>query len=62
MGDALEKEGLLTRVLADEIDKETPRKDAQGFPVVEPPKEKTDSKERPSKGERKDQAPLRRFG
>lgn len=30
--------------------------DAQGFPVVEPPKEKTDEKERT------DQAPIRRLG
>lgn len=37
---------------------EAPRKDERGFPVVEPPKEKTDTKE----GERKDQAPLRRLG
>jgi hypothetical protein len=35
-----------------------PRKDARGFPVVDPPKEKTDEKE----GERTDQAPLRRLG
>jgi hypothetical protein len=48
--------------MVDPLKKETPRKDAQGFPVVDPPKEKADTKEDPSKGERKDQAPLRRFG
>lgn len=32
--------------------------DADGHPVVDPPKEKTDAKD----GERKDQAPLRRLG
>jgi hypothetical protein len=37
---------------------ETTRKDARGFPLVEPPKEKADSKD----GERTDQAPLRRLG
>ena len=45
--------------LKKENPKETARKiDADGLPVVEPPKEKADAKG----GERKDQAPLRRLG
>jgi hypothetical protein len=42
--------------MSEPTEKKTPRKDAQGFPVVEPPKEKTDEKERT------DQAPIRRLG
>ena len=44
---------------AKEIPPKTPRKvDAEGLPVVEPPREKTETKD----GKRADQAPLRRLG